>query len=106
MKTIARRNKVLGQVRGIVSGNDSSEQLQHELRRMGKEERQHLLRREGITINIPPEAGVAMKADLAIPWTKLRVIKRYPATLLHIQICTVGDYHISQVAEGVGCVRL
>ena len=51
-KTIAQRNKVLGQVRGIVSGNDSSEQLQHELRRLGKEERQHLLRREGITINI------------------------------------------------------
>ena len=29
-----------------------------------------------MTIDIPPEQGLAMKADLAISWNKLRVIRR------------------------------
>ena len=63
-KTIARRNKVLDQVRGVVSGNDSNQQLRWEVRKLRKEERQQILKDDGITIDITPEAGFGVKADL------------------------------------------
>ena len=75
-KTIMHRNKVLDRVRDVVSAGDSTTQLQSEVHSMGKEERKELLKEAGITIDIPAEEGVAMKADLALPWTKLRVIRR------------------------------
>ena len=47
--------------------------LHQELRSLTKDERSKLLL---VTIDIPPEQGLAMKADLAIPWHKLRMIRR------------------------------
>ena len=47
-----------------------------EVKALGREERQKLLRDAGITLEIPAEQGLAMKADLAIPWSKLREIRR------------------------------
>ena len=76
-KTVARRNRVLTAVRDIVSAGDSTSQMQCEVQHLGKEERQDLLRRAGIIVDIPVDAGVAMKAELALPWTKLRVMRRY-----------------------------
>ena len=57
--------------------NDTKSQLQAEVKMLTSEERQDLLKSAGITIDIPPEQGLAIKADLAIPWNKLRVIRRY-----------------------------
>ena len=37
----------------------------------------------GLTIDIPPEQGLAMKADLALPWNKLRVVRRLILTINH-----------------------
>jgi hypothetical protein len=50
--------------------------MQEEIRHLGKEERQSLLFSGGFTVDIPPEQGLAVKADLAIPWNKLRIIRR------------------------------
>ena len=64
-------------IRGSLSMNDTRTQLQAEVKMLSSEERQDLLKSVGITIDIPPEQGLAMKADLAIPWNKLRIIRRY-----------------------------
>jgi hypothetical protein len=50
--------------------------MQEEIRHLSREDRQSLLFSGGFTIDIPPEQGLAMKADLAIPWNKLRTIRR------------------------------
>lgn len=50
--------------------------MREEIRQLTKMERQKLLHDAGFTLDIPPEHGLAMKADLCIPWNKLRVLKR------------------------------
>lgn len=67
-------------IRSSLSKNDMKAQLQAEVRALSAEERQDL-KSAGITIDIPPDQGLAMKADLAIPWNKLRIIRRY--TIIH-----------------------
>ena len=64
------------EIRSSLSNNDTKVQLQAEVRALSAEERQDLLKSAGITIDIPPDQGLAMKADLAIPWNKLRIIRR------------------------------
>ena len=64
-------------IRGSLSMNDTRTELQADVKMLSSEERQDLLKSVGITIDIPPEQGLAMKADLAIPWNKLRIIRRY-----------------------------
>jgi len=51
-------------------------QLRSELRALSKEEREELLQSAGLPIEIPPDHALAMKADLALPWAKMRVISR------------------------------
>ena len=75
-KTVARRNQALHQLRDTISGGDSSSQMQEEIRSLSKGERQKILKEANLTIDIPPEHGVAMKADLALPWNKLRILRR------------------------------
>ena len=53
---------------------DNKAQLQAEVKMLTSEERQDLLTSVGITVDIPPEQGLAIKADFAIPWNKLRII--------------------------------
>ncbi len=43
---------------------------------MNKAERGKLLEDAKFTIDIPPQCGLAMKADLKLPWAKLRVLRR------------------------------
>lgn len=75
-RTVRRRSSELQSIRTGIS-KDSSSQFQAEVKALSQEERQQLLKSAGITIDIPPEQGLAMKADLAIPWNKLRIIRRY-----------------------------
>ena len=63
-------------MRDLVSAGDSKSQMKEEIRHLSKEDRQSLLFSGGFTIDIPPEQGLAMKADLAILWNKLRTIRR------------------------------
>ena len=75
-KTIHRRNKAISQFRAIATADDAAFQLQCEVKSLGKEVRQELLRNAGITISIPVEAGLAMKAECSLPWARLRTLRR------------------------------
>lgn len=63
-------------VRDLISSGDAQFQLQEEIKHLSKEERQDLLKKAGFTLEVSPEQGLAMKADLGIPWNKLRIIRR------------------------------
>ena len=53
----------------VIAGNPNPV-LQKEVSRLGKEEKEKLLMDAGITVQISPEEGIAMKALLGIPWSK------------------------------------
>ena len=75
--------------------NDTKAQLQAEVKMLTSEDRQDLLKSAVITIDIPPEQGLAIKADLAIPWNKLRVIRRY-----QYHTCIHGSFTIDGLPPG------
>ena len=72
----------MDRVRDLVSADDSSTQLKEEIQHLNKDERQDLLQNAGFTLEIPAEQGLAMKADLGLPWNKLRVIRRQEYTYI------------------------
>jgi hypothetical protein len=76
VRTIKRRNKSMGIIREVISGGDSASQFKEELKTLDKDGREELLRSAGFTLDIPAEQGLAMKADLGLPWNKLRIIRR------------------------------
>lgn len=51
-------------------------QLKSEVRCLSKDERQEILKGANLPITIPADHVLAMKADLSLPWAKLRVITR------------------------------
>lgn len=57
----------------------STAQFAAELQCTNREERETILREAGIlsSEDVPEEECLAMKASLAIPWNKLRHIRRY-----------------------------
>ena len=75
-QTVLRRSHHLAQVGESISGGASIIQLQSEMRCLSKEERQEVLKNANLPIVIPTEHVLAMKADLSLPWAKLRVISR------------------------------
>ena len=66
-------------IRSIVSGGEASVLIQKEVLTLSDEERQCLLATAGISssIEIGPAQVLAIKAGLAIPWNKLRLLRRY-----------------------------
>ncbi len=79
-KTIANRTQTLNQLRTSITGGDTGVQLKSELRALTKEQREEVLQSAGLPIQIPPDHALAMKAGLALPWGKMRVISRYILT--------------------------
>ena len=67
----------LTQVRELVSGGCSTEQLQHDVAHMSKESREAILGEASLPVHIPVDHGLAMKSDLQLPWNKMRAIRRY-----------------------------
>ena len=54
---------------------------------LSKAQREELLGQAGLPIRIPTEQALAMKADLSLPWNKLRVIRRQVTIMLiHVDI--------------------
>ena len=53
-----------------------SVQLQEEMRQMSKEDREELLMSLHRNTAVSPQQVLAFKADLAIPWNKLRIMRR------------------------------
>ena len=62
------------------------------MRSLSKEEREELLGKAGLPIEIPTDHALAMKADLSLPWNKLRIVRRYSKFSMHRQI----HYHTIQ----------
>ena len=68
-------------VRLTLAAGDTTAQLAHELQGRQREERERLLeeimKADGtFHVNVPVHSALAMKADLNIPWNKLRMIRR------------------------------
>ena len=77
-RTLRKRSPILRQVRERVSGGESSVQLSHKVRASSLAARSKLLEEINgqVCVQIPPDSALALKADLCIPWTKLRVMRR------------------------------
>ena len=82
-KTVRTRAQCLSVVRELVSAGDTDVQLRDEVQHCSPQERQRLmgaLVKDGCKVTIPPDEALAMKADLGLPWSKLRVVRRYACT--------------------------
>ena len=80
-KTRQIRSHEIAQLRRHVSGPGSSfetTQLQQELKEISKNDRENLLMSLNIQTKreVPADQILAMKANLAIPWKKLSVMRR------------------------------
>eukprot|EP00731_Ephydatia_muelleri_P011283 Em0006g177a len=78
-RTLKRRCQEMSHVRDIVSGGEASTLLENEIKWMSDDEKHHLLVESGIAmdIKVSAEQGLAIKAGLAIPWHKLRHLRRW-----------------------------
>ncbi len=76
--TLRARTAMLSGVRESVAGSEVGAQLQlvDELKATSRDVRQSSLKEAGITPEIAFGDGLAMKADLALPWRKLRHLRR------------------------------
>lgn len=75
-RTLKRRTEEIGRFRSLSSGGDSVVQLRAEVKSLTEEEREELLQQAGLPVVIPCNHSLAMKADLGIPWSKLRLLRR------------------------------
>ena len=75
-KTQKRRSDVISRVRSIASGGNTTIQLEAEIKALTKGERDELLHQAQLPVVIPTDHALAMKADLGLPWNKLRILRR------------------------------
>ena len=78
-RTLKSRCSGLQDIRRIVSGGEPSALLQSEVLSLSNEERKSLLNEAGISdeIKIGPAEVLAINVGLAIPWNKIRLLRRY-----------------------------
>ncbi|XP_070552805.1 uncharacterized protein [Ptychodera flava] len=78
-RTLVNRSKLVTDVRMEVSGGEagSTHQAAVDLKRMGEADRKQMLTSVGIIPTIQPGAGLLVKADLGITWSKLRKLRRW-----------------------------
>ena len=82
-RTTRRRVRDVGKYRSAVSGGEGEYLLEREVTTLSVESRTQLLEKAGITLTIPEQQGLAMKADLALPWNKMRELRRYSNVSVH-----------------------
>lgn len=77
-KTVLSRTKEMDQHRRVCSGGDQAYQLGKEVKAISMEDRENILEalQDGYKVRVPTQCALAMKADLGIPWHKLRAIRR------------------------------
>ena len=75
--TKRRRSEEISKIRHQISLGDDNAQFTDEIKMLPSEEREKLMKEANFSITIPPEEGLAMKADLCLPWRKLRIMRRY-----------------------------
>ena len=77
VQSTQKRTDKISRIRNRLSVGDNIIQMGNEIRATTKDESDSLMKVAKFTVTIPPEQGLAMKADLCIPWNKLRVMRRY-----------------------------
>ena len=85
-KTVRARTAELSEHRHFASTGENSAQLQDEIKATTTEEREVLLaelQKGGFKVDVTTSQSLGMKADLNIPWSKLRVIRRYGHRYTH-----------------------
>ena len=75
--TKRRRSQELLRIREKLSIGDSEQQMVDEVKMLPREMREDLIKDMKFTVHVPPEQSLAMKADLCLPWKKLRIMRRY-----------------------------
>ena len=100
--TARRRSQELSKIRERLSSGDSEHQMADELKMLPKQVREELIKELKFTVHIPADKNLAMKADLCLPWNKLRVMRRsllYTMTndifnaLKILQMAETMEYH-------------
>ena len=76
--TRRRRSVALSSIRKTMSGGEkgAERQLAHEIEHTNRETRLGILEKAGIRPHIPEGEGLAMRADLSMPWYRLRQLRR------------------------------
>ena len=78
-ETIRTRTAELGKHRHLTSRGADIVQLQQEVKACASTDRNHIfseLHKGGFKVEVPVHQILGMKADLNIPWTKLREVRR------------------------------
>ena len=85
-------------IREVVSAGSPAAQLTDETRSCSAAEREKLLEglQGGMRVIITPSESLAMKADLILPWHKMRIVRRY-------RTCTKYTYNVHEHVHT--CIR-
>ena len=78
-ETVRNRTTELSKHRRLASGGKDVHQLHAELKARSPAERQEILselHKSGFKVEVPVRQILGLKADLNIPWTKLREVRR------------------------------
>ena len=78
-ETVRTRTVELSKHRSLTSRGADVVQLQEELKARTSTEREQILselHKGGFRVEVPVKQILALKADLCIPWTKLREVRR------------------------------
>ncbi|KAL5463678.1 hypothetical protein EMCRGX_G032597 [Ephydatia muelleri] len=99
-RTVKTRCFQMQKIRGIVSGGEASALIQKEVLILSDEERRSLLDKAGISSSIELGAAevLAIKAGLAIPWNKLRLLRRW---LKSSGICLAGEERMRHISSQI-----
>ena len=76
IRTLQRRTTELEKHRSVISGGCEVAQLRHEVKSLKTDERRDLLEGIDFKIEIPALTGLALKADLCLPWNRMWTMKR------------------------------
>ena len=77
--TVRTRTAAIADLRESTSGGKEGARIQlvDELKHVDADLRHSILKEAGITPEISPGQGLAMKAELMLPWNKMRHLQRY-----------------------------
>ena len=78
-ETIKTQTTELNKHRQLTSGGADAYQLEHEIKACSSADRERILselHKGGFKVEVPVNQILGMKADLNIPWSKLREIRR------------------------------
>eukprot|EP00731_Ephydatia_muelleri_P011193 Em0006g87a len=100
--SLKSRCSELQAIQRVVSGGQPSVLLQNEVLSLGDEQRRALLKEAGISdeIKIGPAEVLAIKVGLAIPWNKIRILRRWLKASNISLACEERMRHASRKAVG------